>query len=79
MSDEKVKVVVTGGAGFIGSHLSRALLEDGYSVIAIDSMNPYYDIRLKQTHLKQIQDLPQAKDNFQYHQFDIGNAAKSST
>ena len=71
MSDEKVKVVVTGGAGFIGSHLSRALLEDGYSVIAIDSMNPYYDIRLKQTHLKQIQDLPQAKDNFQYHQFDI--------
>merc|ERR1712130_682889 len=58
--------------GFIGSHLSQALLEKGHHVIAIDSMNPYYDVRLKQTHLAQIQTLPAAQEGrFQFHQFDL--------
>lgn len=76
MSNTPTKVVVTGAAGFIGSHLSKALLEKGYYVIAIDSLNPYYDIRLKQTHLNQIKSLPQAEKNFHFHHIDINEEDK---
>lgn len=44
--------LVTGGAGFIGYHISRALLEKGYKVIGYDNMNDYYDIKLKNKRLK---------------------------
>jgi len=41
------KILVTGAAGFIGFHLSRSLLEDGYEVLGIDNVNDYYDPNLK--------------------------------
>lgn len=47
MEDCKMKVLVTGTAGFIGFHLARRLLEDGHEVIGIDSINDYYDVNLK--------------------------------
>ena len=40
-------VLVTGAAGFIGMHVSRRLLSDGHDVVGIDSLNAYYDPRLK--------------------------------
>jgi UDP-glucuronate 4-epimerase len=43
-----MKYVVTGAAGFIGSHLSEALLADGHDVVAVDSFNDYYDPALKE-------------------------------
>ena len=43
-----MKYVVTGAAGFIGSHLTEALLADGHDVAGIDSFNDYYDPTLKQ-------------------------------
>jgi UDP-glucuronate 4-epimerase len=42
------KVLVTGSAGFIGFHLARLLLEEGFRVQGFDGMSDYYDIRLKQ-------------------------------
>lgn len=41
------KVLVTGGAGFIGSHLCERLLKEGYYVINLDSFNNYYDPKIK--------------------------------
>lgn len=49
------KILVTGGAGFIGFHLSRSLLESGCSVIGFDNMNHYYDTTLKEDRLKLLQ------------------------
>lgn len=43
--------LVTGGAGFIGFHLSRSLLEKGAAVIGFDNMNDYYDVKLKEDRL----------------------------
>ena len=46
-----MKVLVTGTAGFIGSHVALKLLERGDEVIGFDSLNDYYDVRLKQARL----------------------------
>lgn len=48
-------VLVTGAAGFIGSHLSLRLLERGDSVVGVDNMNDYYDVSLKQARLARLQ------------------------
>jgi UDP-glucuronate 4-epimerase len=45
------KVLVTGGAGFIGSHVAEALLARGDDVVIVDEMNDYYDVRIKQQNL----------------------------
>ena len=45
------KILVTGAAGFIGYYLSKSLLDDGFTVVGIDNMNDYYDVRLKETRL----------------------------
>ena len=43
--------LVTGAAGFIGSHTCRALLDQGHTVVGIDELNDYYDVRLKDHRL----------------------------
>jgi len=49
-----VKILVTGAAGFIGSHLATALLERGDSVIGLDNFNHYYDPRLKRANVAEL-------------------------
>ena len=46
-----MKVLVTGAAGFIGSHVSRALLDRGDEVVGLDNLNAYYDPSLKEARL----------------------------
>ncbi|HWC61581.1 MAG TPA: SDR family NAD(P)-dependent oxidoreductase [Verrucomicrobiae bacterium] len=49
--------LVTGGAGFIGSHVCERLLNLGHSVWAFDDLNPFYDPQLKRRNLRDIQSL----------------------
>ena len=49
-----MSIMVTGAAGFIGFHLSRALLARGEEVIGIDNLNDYYSVQLKQDRLAQL-------------------------
>ncbi len=52
-----MKFLVTGGAGFIGSHLCQRLLEAGHAVWALDDLNPFYDVAIKQRNLCEIRAL----------------------
>ncbi len=49
-----MKILITGAAGFIGSHLSKRMLSEGHIVIGIDNINDYYDPQLKMNRLKSI-------------------------
>lgn len=61
------KVIVTGAAGFIGSHIAEALLQQGAEVIGIDEFNDYYDPLLKRKNVAQLSWSP----NFQLIEGDI--------
>jgi len=50
-----VNFLVTGGAGFIGSHVCERLLQDGHAVLAFDDLNDFYDPDLKRRNLREIQ------------------------
>ena len=62
-----MKFLVTGAAGFIGFHTAKALLERGDEVIALDNLNPYYDVRLKEARLDQLQ----GRKGFSFHKLDL--------
>jgi len=64
-------VLVTGAAGFIGFHVSQRLLARGDTVVGIDNLNAYYDIRLKHDRLARLQEHP----SFQFRQLDLADQA----
>lgn len=64
------KILVTGGAGFIGFHLSQALLSQGDQIVGIDNLNSYYDPKLKQARLSILEQHPQTS-NYQFIQLDL--------
>ena len=66
-----MRVLLTGVAGFIGYHVAQALLSRGDTVVGIDNLNSYYDVRLKQARLKQFENLP----GFTFVQADISDRA----
>jgi len=55
------KVLVTGGAGFIGSHVAEVLLARGDDVVIVDEMNDYYDVRIKENNLKLLQEMSRGR------------------
>jgi UDP-glucuronate 4-epimerase len=67
----KMKVLVTGTAGFIGSHVAQVLLARGDTVIGFDSLNDYYDVSLKQARLARFMHHP----NYTHVQADLADRA----
>ncbi|RLC01197.1 MAG: capsular biosynthesis protein CpsI, partial [Deltaproteobacteria bacterium] len=61
--------LITGAAGFIGFHLSKRLLENGYHVTGIDNLNDYYDVSLKEARLEQLRSNP----NFSFSKTDLSD------
>ncbi|MDX1801934.1 MAG: GDP-mannose 4,6-dehydratase, partial [Marinobacter sp.] len=53
-----MKILVTGTAGFIGSHLAHRLLARGDEVIGVDNVNDYYDVSLKEARLARLTSQP---------------------
>ncbi|MEN8237077.1 MAG: GDP-mannose 4,6-dehydratase, partial [Pseudomonadota bacterium] len=68
--------LVTGVAGFIGSHVAQALLAKGEQVIGLDSLNVYYDVALKKARLANLQN----QSGFTFHKVNIAdrNALKQA-
>ena len=63
------RIIVTGSAGFIGFHLTKSLLDDGYEVFGIDNLNGYYDPKLKHARLEQLEPYK----NFTFQKIDISD------
>ena len=67
-----MRVFVTGAAGFIGSRLSKALLDRGDQVVGFDNLNDYYDLSHKHRHLSDL--TPPPKGAFTFVQADLRDA-----
>ncbi|MDX2287721.1 MAG: NAD-dependent epimerase [Hyphomicrobiaceae bacterium] len=66
-----MKVLVTGAAGFIGFHTTLKLLDRGDTVIGLDNLNSYYDVRLKEARLARLQ----GRSGFTFHKADLEDRA----
>jgi len=60
-----MKILVTGGAGFIGSQLIERLISDDHEIVCVDTLTPYYDPSLKKARLARF------KDSIDFHTTDI--------
>ena len=60
------RILVTGAAGFIGSHAAEALSKEGYEVIGLDNFSDYYDVKLKELNTESLR-----KNNIQIKKVDL--------
>jgi UDP-glucuronate 4-epimerase len=70
-----MKILVTGAAGFIGSHVAQRLLDRGYELVGLDNLNEYYDVTLKQARLARLTTQP----NFRFVKLDLADTAAMAT
>lgn len=68
-------ILVTGAAGFIGSHTAAHLLERGDRVLGLDNLNDYYDPARKRANLQELDRLPGSADRFTFVHGDIRDRA----
>ena len=74
-------ILVTGSAGFIGSHLTKKFLLEGHKVLGIDNLNTYYDPSLKKARLKDIEKFIQVRNlskNYTFSKTDLIFSTSSS-
>ncbi|MFO1267886.1 MAG: SDR family NAD(P)-dependent oxidoreductase [Rubrivivax sp.] len=64
-----MKILITGAAGFIGSHAAQRLLARGDEVVGLDNLNDYYDVQLKQARLAKLQPHPR----FRFARLDVAD------
>jgi UDP-glucuronate 4-epimerase len=64
-----MNILLTGCAGFIGWKVCELLLQEGHTVVGIDTLNEAYDARLKRWRLEQLK----GRSNFSFHRLDITN------
>lgn len=62
-------ILVTGSAGFIGSHVAHRLLDRGDTVVGLDNLNAYYDPTLKQARLARLE----ARDGYRHSAIDLAD------
>ncbi|WP_130860455.1 GDP-mannose 4,6-dehydratase [Gracilibacillus phocaeensis] len=72
MSNQEQVHLITGAAGFIGYYLSKKLLDQGKTVIGLDNMNDYYDVKLKETRLE----LLEPYEQFTFIKADLADKEK---
>ena len=65
-----MKILVTGAAGFIGSHTALRLLAQGHEVVGLDNLNDYYDVTLKHARLKRL-----AHPRFRFERLELADDA----
>src|SRR6202140_1092058 len=73
MSDNTI--LVTGAAGFIGFHVAQRLLSAGRKVVGLDSLNDYYDPKLKEARLDNLKREP----NFTFVKLDLANRVSTKS
>lgn len=68
-----MNILITGVAGFIGSHLAKRFLRDGHTVVGVDNLNDYYNVQLKKDRLAELERtaLP---GSFSFEKLDISDA-----
>ena len=76
--DKTKRYLITGGAGFIGFHLTKRLLAEGADVIGFDNLYDYYDVKLKEDRLQILQQMSAVDGNGSYH-FIKGDLADKET
>jgi UDP-glucuronate 4-epimerase len=67
-----MEVLVTGVAGFIGMHVAARLLQAGHNVTGVDNLSDYYDVRLKEARLDELQ----RHSNFCFTKMDLADGGK---